>query len=88
MTRVYLSESRGAKLFVDINGLEIVFGYEDRIEQPYPIDRFTLTFTRDQFREISDLARQYELGNPLPETAGYLKPETYKKQTHKNSAGS
>lgn len=72
MTRVWLAESRGIRMFVNFEHDSVAFGYLNA-DEGGPYDSYILNFTLDQWNEISELWGKYLKGENLPDAAGYLK---------------
>ena len=75
MSKIYLAESRGAKLFVEF-GTSISFGWEEKTDAGVTANRYMMTFTREQFVEVISLWELWK-HDPmkLPDYAGYLKTD-------------
>jgi hypothetical protein len=68
--RTYLAKDRGVHLFVAINSNTVSFGMEEPTDDAIIFtDRFLLTLTKEQLKEIATLVER----DDKPTYAGYLK---------------
>ena len=80
MAKIYLAESSGSKLFVKFQASSYIeFGYDEINDAGVTVERYLITFSPKQFKEILELWRLFKHDpSQLPKTAGYLKTDATK----------